>query len=170
MHRHLLREAPLARVPCRSGHFRLLPFASFRCLGAIEPSPFGPCVQQPLDKGAHVLACQHRSHGGCAAARALKHPPALQCHSRRQVACMRGLACIDTQEYTQAGYRVPIRQPHPRVYPPPSLPSKRIRNRARDGPRNAMPELAPPVGPRFCHLCHVESSPTPRRGSPSHGR
>ena len=29
---------------------------------------------------------------------------------------------------------------------------------------------APPVGPRFCHICHVEFSPTPRRGSPSHAR
>ena len=39
----------------------------------------------------------------------------------------------------------------------PSPASKRIRNGARDGPRNAMPELArsPPVGPRFCHFCHV---------------
>ena len=58
------------------------------------------------------------------------------------------------------------------VYPPPSLSSKRIRNRARDGPRNAMPELArsPPVGPRFCPIGPVVFPPTPRRGSPSHGR
>ena len=52
----------------------------------------------------------------------------------------------------------------------PFLSSKRIRNGARDGPRNAMPELArsPPVGPRFCPVGPVVFPPTPRRGSPSH--
>ena len=47
--------------------------------------------------------------------------------------------------------------PHRWVYLPPSLASKRIRNGARDGPRNAMPELAqsPPVGPRIYHFYHV---------------
>ena len=55
---------------------------------------------------------------------------------------------------------------------PPSLSSKRIWNGVHDGPRNAMPALArsPYVGPRLCHFCHVELSPNPQRGSPSHAR
>ena len=54
----------------------------------------------------------------------------------------------------------------------PSLPSKRIQNRAQDGPRNAMPELAwsTYVGPHFCPICPVVFSPAPCHGSPSHAR
>ena len=56
-----------------------------------------------------------------------------------------------------------------RVCLPPSQASKRIWNRARDGPRNAMPELARPP---YAKKTHAEFSPTPHHGSecPSHGK